>query len=182
MLIDFIITALPFIAVISLLFYMPFGAFTVKCFGKQSAWFHVVRYCLIGYFLSLIYLTVLWYFPDITFAPENRFLNLRPFVWIYEPYSMGVDRMAEQLILNVGMFIPLGILLPLSFNPMRKWRYVCPITLAVTLSIETLQYFIGRSADIDDVITNFIGGMIGYLIFILLNRKWLKSITLLKKT
>ena len=35
---------------------------------------------------------------------------------------------------------------------------------------ETLQYFLGRSADIDDVIMNTLGGVIGYGAFRLANR------------
>ena len=47
----------------------------------------------------------------------------------------------------------------------------------LTFSIEFFQYFIGRSADINDIITNLLGGIIGYEIFALSNalfknRKW----------
>ena len=39
------------------------------------------------------------------------------------------------------------------------------VVIATTTLIETMQYFIGRSADIDDVIMNTIGGLLGYLLF-----------------
>ena len=42
------------------------------------------------------------------------------------------------------------------------------IAEAALLAIETLQYFTGRSADIDDVLLNLLGGMLGYGLFALL--------------
>ena len=49
--------------------------------------------------------------------------------------------------------------------------------LGITALIEVLQYFTGRSADIDDVIMNVLGAVMGYGLFALLNkalqsRKW----------
>ena len=37
------------------------------------------------------------------------------------------------------------------------------IAILITLSIEILQPIVGRSFDIDDIIMNFIGSIIGYL-------------------
>lgn len=50
-------------------------------------------------------------------------------------------------------------------------------TLGITFSVEFFQYFIGRSSDIDDIITNVLGAIIGYAIFKVLNnllkdKKW----------
>jgi glycopeptide antibiotics resistance protein len=42
--------------------------------------------------------------------------------------------------------------------------------MGIIVCIETFQYFIGRSADVDDLIMNTIGGFIGYGIFALLNK------------
>ena len=44
------------------------------------------------------------------------------------------------------------------------------IVFLTTFGIEFLQYFMGRSADIDDVITNFLGGFIGYILFLAFNK------------
>lgn len=38
------------------------------------------------------------------------------------------------------------------------------------MTIEILQYFIGRSADIDDLIMNTLGGILGWLIFCVVQR------------
>jgi glycopeptide antibiotics resistance protein len=47
---------------------------------------------------------------------------------------------------------------------------ICWLTeFSSIFSIELFQYFIGRSADIDDLIRNFIGGFMGYPFFIILS-------------
>lgn len=131
---------------------------------------HAVLWTAVCCGLSLLYLTILWYWPDITFHPGYHLLNLRPFVWVKETYVMGARRMAKQLALNIGMFVPVGLLLPMAFPGLRRFWKTALTALCITLAIETLQYFIGRSADVDDVIMNAIGGMLGYGAYRLLER------------
>ncbi len=83
---------------------------------------------------------------------------------------MGADKMLRQLALNIGMFVPMGALLPVIFKRLRRFYATALVSLGVTVAIETLQYFMGRSADIDDVIMNFAGAAIGYAIYLLLGR------------
>lgn len=165
MYLGFLIIELPVIAAISAILYLPFYFVGKRRSGAKPFVRHLACYALIGYMLSLIFLTLLWYWPDITFRPEWYFLNLQPFVWLTKTYEMGAQKMVEQLVLNIGMFVPLGLLLPIVFEKMRVWWKTILAALAVTLCIETLQYFMGRSADIDDVIMNFTGGVLGYLLF-----------------
>lgn len=172
MLLGFVVLALPFIVVVAAIIYIPWFLYTKQHYGKQTWMHHFVRYVFVGYVLSLVYLTILWYYPDITFKPDYYFLNLRPFIWVNEVYDMGVRRMMSQLLLNIGMFVPLGLLLPIVFKVMGKFWKTAAAALGTTFIIETLQYFMGRSADIDDVIMNFVGGVIGYLVFILFRRLW----------
>ena len=37
--------------------------------------------------------------------------------------------------------------------------------IVTTVSIEVIQYYIGRTFDIDDIILNTLGGIIGYIIY-----------------
>lgn len=67
------------------------------------------------------------------------------------------------------MFIPYGFLLPLAIEKLRKgWRTLL-VVLGTTLMIEVLQLFAERSTDIDDMIMNFLGGLIGYACFIVID-------------
>ncbi|MBS7224590.1 MAG: VanZ family protein [Clostridiaceae bacterium] len=174
MLIYFVIFVLPVIAVLSALLYLPFWAVRRKQLGKRSLLYHLVRYALLGCIFSLIYLTILWIFP-IQFPPDHYFLNLRPFSWVHETYLMGMEKMLEQLFLNIAMFIPYGLLLPLAMLKLRHWYRTGLAVLGTTVSIEIVQYFIGRSADIDDVIMNLTGGLLGFALFTLLRRLFHKQ-------
>lgn len=81
----------------------------------------------------------------------------------------GKGDFIRQVALNIVMTIPLGFLFPLT----QKGKYVCLKTIVCTfvlsLSIEFLQPLINgfRSSDITDVLTNTVGGIIGYLCYIL---------------
>jgi len=101
-------------------------------------------------------------FP-IEFNPAKGGLNLIPLDWLNAHTSTHM--LITETIPNVLMFIPFGIFTPIVFQKMRKFYRVALLTLLVTVSIETFQYFIGRSADIDDVLANLLGGIIGYGIF-----------------
>ena len=81
--------------------------------------------------------------------------------------ALGEDALPEGT--NIFMFVPYGILLPMVFQKLRKWWKTAVIIFVSTFLIEFVQYFIGRSCDIDDIIMNFIGGCIGYGLYLLLN-------------
>lgn len=170
MLLSYFLFAFPPIALISLIFYTPYYFYCRKTLGRLGLPFHLAKYALIGCVLSILYLTILWYWPNISLFPEYRFLNLRPFAWAAETYAMGTKRMLEQLALNIVMFIPYGFLLPTAIRRFRFPWITLPIVLITTVLIETIQYCIGRSADIDDVIMNFLGGCLGYALFVLCRR------------
>ena len=67
-----------------------------------------------------------------------------------------------MLIGNMLMFIPMGIMLPLVFKNINK-KNIFVIAILIPSSIEIFQPIVGRSFDIDDIIMNFIGSIIGYL-------------------
>ena len=174
MVLSFFLYTLPVIALLAAIVYLPWYLIVRLRHGRQTFLYHAFRYALTGYALSLLYLTVLWYYPFITFRPEYYFLNLVPFVWVREVYQMGVQKMIKQLLLNIGMFVPLGLLLPIAAPKLRRFIWTAAAVLGVTLLIETLQYFMGRSADIDDVLTNLAGGLIGYGLYALAGRLFQK--------
>ncbi|WP_195837001.1 VanZ family protein [Sharpea porci] len=72
----------------------------------------------------------------------------------------------RQIILNIIMTIPFGFLLPLVAKKMNLIKVVL-ITMTFSLSIEFFQFFsiTYRATDITDVITNTLGGLIGYCLY-----------------
>lgn len=70
-----------------------------------------------------------------------------------------------NIVGNVVVFIPWGFLLPCLWTRFRKPQLLIAMCLAITVCIEFLQLFIGRHTDIDDVILNFLGGILGGLLY-----------------
>lgn len=93
-------------------------------------------------------------------------VNFTPMVTIRRFTRLGWgDAFAVNLVGNVGMFLPLGFGLPLLW---RRWQRVWKVLLMaflVPVVIETTQIFIGRSVDIDDVLLNAAGVMMGYVLW-----------------
>lgn len=71
-----------------------------------------------------------------------------------------------MLIGNVAMFLPLGFLLPFATEKVSGKNIVW-IAAAVPLAAELLQTGFGRSFDADDLICNFLGIVVGFLIALL---------------
>lgn len=67
-------------------------------------------------------------------------------------------------VLNTILFIPLGIFLPTLYKKYRNFKSVTAYGFLTSLFIEIMQIFSHRATDIDDLITNTLGTIIGYLI------------------
>ena len=169
MFLGYLIFTFPVVAVISLLCYLPVYLYGRKRGRKLPLIRHLTVYASIGVVWSILFLTIFWGgFPG-QFPVEYHFLNLIPFIWVKETYAMGFQKMIRQLLLNIAMFVPLGLFWSAVFPSLSRWERVMCSVLLFALCIETVQYFIGRSADVDDLIMNTVGGVIGYGIFMLLD-------------
>jgi glycopeptide antibiotics resistance protein len=93
-------------------------------------------------------------------VPWHDYINLTPF----QNTDVG-DDMAP----NVLLFVPLGVLLPLLARVRPAWRATL-IGLLVSVSVETVQFVTdvtlraGHAADINDVISNTAGALLGFLL------------------
>ena len=97
-------------------------------------------------------------------------LNLKPFVYLFDYPSMKEALL--NLIGNTAMFIPLGIVWPGVFKKLNTHGKVIAAGVGVSLTIEILQLpFFGRSTDIDDLILNSAGFLMGYGIWLLCRRR-----------
>ena len=98
---------------------------------------------------------------------EYSGLNLMPLTEILR-YDFGSPAFMRQVIGNIIMFIPFGFFVTYYAN-IKKMGSIFLTTVGVSLVIETVQYFIGRSFDVDDIILNVTGGVIGFLLYIALD-------------
>jgi glycopeptide antibiotics resistance protein len=89
-------------------------------------------------------------------------INLIPFRTVQLFYHFQPEPFLINIVGNVVMFMPIGLCIPILYPKWRKgWKMIL-LALAFPLCIEILQLFIHRSTDIDDVIMNFIGIMLGF--------------------
>lgn len=127
------------------------------------------KFYLIFIFLFIFYIWMVYTvtgaggLSDIIYAPEGGIndsiiranINLVPF-----SRDIGVT-----FYLNIIMCVPLGFLLPLIWKDYRKIYKTIIAGLGFSLLIELSQLNTTRATDIDDLIANTIGTVIGYLIW-----------------
>ena len=70
------------------------------------------------------------------------------------------------MLANIGIFVPIGFFPALLWRGWRWWKSLL-LGLGSSLTIEFIQFFIGRNTDIDDVTLNTAGAMLGYWLFCL---------------
>jgi len=103
-------------------------------------------------------------FQDINFGTSNFI----PFKEIFR-YDIGSRLFVRNIIGNVLLFLPYGYFISYYLKN-KKILPTTLLTLLVSITIEIVQLNIGRTFDIDDIILNTIGGILGYGIYIVIDR------------
>lgn len=148
-----IVIALVYVVVYYLIILL-FRLLKIKYNHKRS---HVL-----SVFLLLVYTTAIFFIVFMSReVGEYSGVNLR----LLSSWGRS-DTTHAFFVENIIMFVPMGILLPCSYGRFRK-VHVCVLTcLLISLVIEVIQYIFGIGiAEIDDVLTNTIGGFIGWCIW-----------------
>lgn len=96
--------------------------------------------------------------PTITSWHVDFHFNLIPFIDIV---TSPLDYI-RNTILNIILFMPFGFLLPAVWREYRSLRKIALAGFLLSLFIELLQIFTFRLTDVDDLITNTGGTMLGY--------------------
>jgi len=93
---------------------------------------------------------------------ETRSVNLIPF---NEALISNGKIDAGEIILNVVIFVPLGIYAGVLF---KRWTFKTKLFFffSISLMFEVVQFILRIGAfDITDIITNLLGGIFGLMIF-----------------
>lgn len=100
--------------------------------------------------------------------------NFIPFATMVSAFRDGPDYFALQVLGNLVLLVPFGFLLPVVWVPARRAKIGIGAILIAALSIEAAQLVVSaaigytyRQADIDDVILNVLGGLLGFGMFAL---------------
>ncbi|QNU65697.1 VanZ family protein [Ruminiclostridium herbifermentans] len=118
-----------------------------------------------AYLLLLAYLTLAsqYYGREV----EHSSINIIPLRTIIEYSTSGynVKAITTNLLGNIAAFMPMGFLLPIVFSKLNRMRKVIYVSFISALLIELMQYILRVGAsDIDDVILNILGAVLGYWI------------------
>ena len=118
----------------------------------------------LGCFLFAVYLSGMFAvvgLPDIRYVRFSANINLEPFLYMFSDY--------ENSLLNVLLFGPLGCFLPMFWKKFKPFYWTVLFGFGVSLLIEILQIFTYRATDVNDLMTNTFGTLLGWCV----GRLWL---------
>ncbi len=98
--------------------------------------------------------------PDIRYIRFDLNFNFIPFAYMFSDYLNS--------LLNVVLFMPLGFFLPVLWKHFKKLHWTLLFGICTSLLIEILQIFTLRATDINDLMTNSVGTLIGWCFGVLL--------------
>lgn len=143
---------------------------TYLIYNKQKIVIYkeILTFCFILYILFLYYIVT---FQDNNYG-TNNFI---PFKEIFR-YEITSTLFLKNVVGNILLFVPLGLFMTYYIKN-KSFIITLILTIFISCTIEFTQYVIGRTADIDDIILNSAGGLLGYIIY----SKWNKIIERLPK-
>ncbi|SHK14527.1 Glycopeptide antibiotics resistance protein [Desulforamulus aeronauticus DSM 10349] len=171
--ITWFISTLPF-----LILYQILLTSQSKKIGYKLSIEHIIIICIFVYYLTAV--LSFTGIPSIMDIVQNSFgiitpeglsfppdeINLIPFYWLTEGVRPYID--------NILLFIPLGFLLPCIWKKYEALWQTALSGMTFSLIIELSQLFNRRITDIDDLLMNTLGALIGWVIFRLLQERLAK--------
>ena len=136
--------------------------FTMRFFSFISNKKRIVLYHEILNLSFVVYLMCFFYiltFEDVDWSTAN----IIPFKEMFR-FEFGSKMFLRNVLGNILLFLPYGFYLS-YFMKLRKVKYVAAFSLFVSIAVEIVQYRIGRVFDIDDIILNIVGGILGYYVY-----------------
>ena len=102
----------------------------------------------------------------------HEMISIIPFYFLVDRY----DGYMMNIIGNIMMFIPVGVVWPICFSKLDTIRENILAGAGFSLFIEVTQLFcLGRHTDVDDLILNTIGVAIGAFIVFLFRKKRIRT-------
>ncbi len=146
--------------------------YVVKNKEKFVFYKDAMSYLFIIYTLCLFYVVT---FQDVSWSTSNFI----PFKEIFR-YSLGSKMFYKNVLGNMVMFVPFGLFAS-YFLKLQKFRSITILSLITSITIEVTQLLIGRVFDVDDILLNLIGGLIGFAIYHIIHIVRVKLPSFLKK-
>ena len=128
------------------------------------------KFVLYEEILTLIFIIyILMFFQIVTYQDVISYgNNFIPFKELTR-YQIGSKLFYKNIIGNILLFMPYGFFVSYYLR-LDKKRIAGLLILIVSISIETVQLLIGRCFDVDDILLNLVGGMLGYCLYKILDK------------
>lgn len=110
----------------------------------------------------ILYVMMLFYvvtFQDVSWSSSNFI----PFKEMFR-YSFGSFLFFKNVIGNMIMFLPYGFFVAYVLKT-KKLVPVLLLSFVISCTIETTQLVIGRVFDVDDIMLNVVGGVLGFYFY-----------------
>lgn len=143
------------------------GLLSVLCLGVVAffSWKGIRKGFVLTARLLLVELVTIIYCSTVIFrnAGEISRYDFHPF-WSYAAIQEGREELLVENIMNVVVFVPIGLLIGIGFAKCPWWKVIGNGCL-LSMSIEVMQLVFKRGfCEVDDVMHNTIGCMIGYML------------------
>ncbi len=114
--------------------------------------------------ISICYIFLLFQLLTKVEMNSSSGFNIIPFQEIFR-YEIGSRLFIYNVFGNIMAFVLFGLIISSYIKP----KTIVPpliISFLVSVTVEFVQLNIGRSFDVDDIILNVLGGLIGFLLYI----------------
>lgn len=116
--------------------------------------------------IFIIYILLLFQMLIATDTNNFHGVNLKLFNEITR-YKFGTRLFNINVFGNILIFVPFGLFIS-EYLSAKKVYLVFIVSMLTSASVELVQLRIGRSFDIDDILLNVIGSILGYMLYKLL--------------
>ena len=106
---------------------------------------------------------VVTYQDDVSWATNNYI----PLKEIFR-YDVGSRLFFKNVLGNMVMFLPFGFFVSYYLKS-DNIKAPLLLTIIASISIEEVQLLIGRVFDVDDILLNILGGLVGYFLYRILS-------------
>ena len=111
-------------------------------------------YLILAIYLAAMYAAV--GLPDVTYYRYYPRFNFDPFLYMFSAW--------ETTLLNVLLFLPLGWFLPVLWKKFQSPLQTVCFGFNTSFAVELLQIFTYRATDVNDLMTNTFGTVLGYIL------------------
>ncbi|MGF7400821.1 VanZ family protein [Thermoanaerobacterium thermosaccharolyticum] len=119
--------------------------------------------------ISIVFFPITFYPPMPNYVPNVNIVPLKDIIILMRTQPINI--VIKNVVGNIILFIPFGFFVPIIYRNMNKFNYTLLLGLCFSVFIEIVQFIIdyltkypNHTSDINDVLLNIIGLVLGFII------------------